>query len=227
MTRSMDADQSNIAANKHELAAAYDNRDAFVQGWLDTTTEELVTARNTRDTAQTALDKALRHRDLVRVVAPEDAVVLNLAQLSVGSVLKEGDTIVSLASLHSPVQADIDIGARDVGFVRAGDPVVVKFDAFQFVEHGAAKARVLWISEGTFTTDPITGTSQDSAGKATSPYYKAKIAFTEVKLHDVPTDFRLIPGMTLSADIHVGTRSLFMYLVRGLVRGVDESMREP
>ena len=39
--------------------------------------------------------------------------------------------------------------------------------------------------------------------------------------------FRLVPGMTLSADIHVGTRSLFMYLMRGVVRGLDESMREP
>jgi hypothetical protein len=27
--------------------------------------------------------------------------------------------------------------------------------------------------------------------------------------------------------VHVGTRSLFWYLVRGVVRGFDESMREP
>jgi hypothetical protein len=33
--------------------------------------------------------------------------------------------------------------------------------------------------------------------------------------------------MTLSGDIHVGKRSLFMYMMRGLVRGFDESMREP
>jgi HlyD family secretion protein len=33
--------------------------------------------------------------------------------------------------------------------------------------------------------------------------------------------------MTLAADIHIGTRSLFMYLLGGVVRGVDEAMREP
>jgi hypothetical protein len=31
----------------------------------------------------------------------------------------------------------------------------------------------------------------------------------------------------MTADIHVGQRSLFEYLVRGLVGGVDEAMREP
>jgi hypothetical protein len=33
--------------------------------------------------------------------------------------------------------------------------------------------------------------------------------------------------MTLTADIQVGTRSVFMYLVKGVVRGVGEAMREP
>ena len=31
----------------------------------------------------------------------------------------------------------------------------------------------------------------------------------------------------LTADIQIGTRSVFMYLVRGLVRGINEAMREP
>jgi len=63
------------------MAAASDSRQAFIQEWLGTTTEELVTTRNTLDTAETELNKARRHRDLVCIVAPEDAVVLNIAQL--------------------------------------------------------------------------------------------------------------------------------------------------
>jgi len=44
---------------------------------------------------------------------------------------------------------------------------------------------------------------------------------------EVPDDFRLLPGMTLHADIHVGTRRLLRYLFRGLVRTATEAMREP
>jgi hemolysin D len=48
-----------------------------------------------------------------------------------------------------------------------------------------------------------------------------------VALRNVPDSFRLVPGMTLSGDIHVGTRSLFTYLIGGVVSGASQSMREP
>jgi hypothetical protein len=33
--------------------------------------------------------------------------------------------------------------------------------------------------------------------------------------------------MTLTADINVGSRSAFMYVLKGVIRGVNEAMREP
>ena len=43
----------------------------------------------------------------------------------------------------------------------------------------------------------------------------------------VPSNFRLIPGMTLQGDINVGTRSVAMYLLGGMLKGMSEAMREP
>ena len=50
---------------------------------------------------------------------------------------------------------------------------------------------------------------------------------TDTELRNVPESFRLIPGMTLVADVHIGTRSLLMYIVNGAVQGLNEAMREP
>src|SRR6516162_8912676 len=204
---------------EHQLAATIANRDAFVEQWSGQTSQELVTARNGLDNAREQLAKADRHHDLVRLEAPEDVVVLKLAKLSVGSVLKEGDPLFSLAPLRSPVEAEVHILARDVGFCRPGDKATLKLDPFHFVEHGTASGTVRWISEGAFT--------QDDNGSPVDPYYKARIAVTEVKLKGVPDSFRLVPGMTLTADIQVGSRSVFMYMWRGVIRGVGEAMREP
>jgi hemolysin D len=44
---------------------------------------------------------------------------------------------------------------------------------------------------------------------------------------NVPATFRLIPGMTLRADVNVGKRSVAMYLLSSVLRGYNESMREP
>jgi hemolysin D len=37
----------------------------------------------------------------------------------------------------------------------------------------------------------------------------------------------LIPGMTLTADVHIGTRSVMAYVIGGALRSVGEAMREP
>jgi hemolysin D len=217
--RTLEFDRNSLVESEHQVAAAVSNKDAFVQQWFGQVSQELLTARNSLDNAREQLAKAVKHQDLVRMEAPEDAVVLKLAKLSVGSVLKQGDPLANLAPLRSPIEAEVHVAARDVGFVRPGDATTLKLDAFNFVEHGTADGKVRWISEGAFTLDDNNNT--------VDPYYKARVILTAVELRDVPDGFRLIPGMTLTADIQVGTRSVFMYLIRGLVRGINEAMREP
>ena len=136
---------------------------------------------------------------------------------SVGA--ERGRTVLTSPRSFAASRADIRIAARDIGFVRPGDRATVKLDAFNFVEHGTAAGTVRWISEGAF--------SPDDNNQPTEPYYRARVALDGVSLRNVPPGFRLVPGMTLSADIHIGTRSLIMYLMRGIVRGLDELMREP
>jgi hemolysin D len=237
--RNLQADEGNKVETAHQLAAAMYNRDGFIQQWLGEASKELVTARNQRDTALGQLTKAEMHQALVQLVAPDDAVVLTMAKLSVGSVLREADPFITLALLRSPMEAEVYISPRDIGFVRAGDRVTVKLDAFNFVEHGTAEGVVLWISDGTFNaepgsasvtsigTDATNSTGADPQGKSGTPMYKMRVRFTNVDLQNVPAGFRLIPGMTLTADVHLGKRSLIMYLSRGLMQGVGEAMREP
>jgi len=220
LLRNLEYDRNSLVESQHQLQAAIATRNAFTQQWLGEASKELVTARNQRDAALQQLEKATKHRDLVRLVAAEDSVVLKMAKLSVGSVLKEGDPFINLAPLHSPVEVEARIASRDIGFIRAGDPVKLKLDAFNFIEHGMADGTVRWISEGAFTTN------EDSSAP-TEPYYRVRIALTNVDLHNVPEGFRLIPGMTLAADVHIGTRSVLMYIVNGAVQGMNEAMREP
>ncbi len=154
------------------------------------------------------------------ILADQDAIILTVAKTSVGSVLREGDPIVTSIPLASPIEAEIRMAARDVGFVRAGDDVVLKVDAFNFTEHGTATGKVKWISEGAFVVN-------DDTGQPTDAYYRARVRVDKMDFIKVPANFRLIPGMTLSADVNVGSRSLWNYVVDGLLRGASGAMREP
>jgi HlyD family secretion protein len=217
--RTMEFGHNSLMEGEHLMASLKADRTAFEGQWRSAVSLELVTARNAHDNATSLLEKAEKHKDLVRLTESQRSMVLTLSKLSVGSVLKEGDTLMVLAPMSALLEAEVEIASRDIGFVRPGDPATLKVDAFNFAEHGVAEGRVRWISEDAFTTD--------ENGAPASAYYRARIAIEAIKFVDLPGTFRLIPGMRLSADVKVGARSLAFYLLGGLVRGAGEAMREP
>ena len=217
--RTLELDHSSLIEAEHTLTSLTADREAFIQQAAAQLSQDLVTARSNLETAQASLEKAMRHHDLVRLTASEPSVVLTVAKLSVGSVLKEGDTLFTLMPLNAPVEAEIRIASRDVGFVRAGDRCVLKIEAFNYMEHGTADGSIRWISDNAFTTD--------DNGQPVDAYYKARCGVDAMNFVDVPAKFRLIPGMTLQADVNVGKRSVAMYLLGGFLRGFGEAMREP
>ena len=219
MLRSVENSHNSLIESQRSLDSLKADREAFIQQWFSQLSQDLVTARNNLDDARAKLDKASRTAQLVRLTAPESSVVLTVAKVSVGSVLKAGDPFITLMPAHTPLEAEVDIASRDVGFVRQGDRCVLKIDAFNFVAHGTAEGTVRWISAGAFTTD--------ENDKPIDPYYKARCTIDTTHFVNVPKNFELVPGMTLTADVNVGTRSVAMYLISGVMRGFGESMREP
>jgi len=216
--RALEFDRNAVAESQHELDATTSTRDAFVQQWYGQVSQELVTAQTNHDAAAEQLTKATMHQELVRLEAPEESVVLKIAKLSAASVLSPGDPLLYLAPLKSPLEAELHISARDIGYIRIGDDVSIKLDAYNFIDHGMVDGKVHSISEGSFTTD-------DNNGQTVAPYYKVSVALSAITLRNVPANFRLAPGITLKADIHIGSRSLFNYLFGGILRGSPQPMR--
>ena len=219
LMRTLDNTHNGLLEAQHQLDSVKADKNAFIQQWNAALSQDLVTTRNSLDTARSNYDKAIKHQDLVRLTATEPSVVLTIAKLSVGSVLKQGDPFLTLMPSNSPLEAEIKIASRDIGFVRAGDHCVMHIDAFNSAEHGTAEGTLKWVSDGAFTTS--------DEGQAVEAYYRARCSVDASRLIEVPANFRLIPGMTLVGDVNVGKRSVAMYLLGGMLRGFSSSMREP
>ena len=198
-----------------------------MQKWHSDVGTQLVAARNDRDATRQQLETAQKNVELNTLVSPSKAIVLKIANVSVGSVAGLGANpnpdatnpqLITLAPLDAPLEAEFDVQSRDVGFIRPGDPVTMKLEAYQFLRHGFVYGKIKSISEGSFTVD--------RNSQPTSPYFKVRASITSVDLHDVPKDFRLIPGMTLQADAQIGKRTILSYLIEGALRTGSEAMRE-
>jgi len=208
---------------RQELAVVEAEKRSFEQEWQQKAAEELVTAKRERDSVSEQLSKAERRSELVVMTAPEDAVVLEVAKRSIGSIAKEAEPLVTLVPLNAPLEAEVQIEARDIGFVRSGDPARIKIDAFPFQKHGVVEASLRTISEDAFSRERQLPTT-DPGSEA---YYQGRLDIGALHLTAVPDGTRLLPGMTLTAEIAVGKRTVLSYFIYPILRGFDESIREP
>ncbi|MDD2684997.1 MAG: HlyD family type I secretion periplasmic adaptor subunit [Gallionella sp.] len=205
---------------KSELSAAEAEKVAFVKGWRQRTMEDLLSTSRDRDAIGEQLQKADKRHRLVTLTSPADAVVLEIAKLSQGSVVKGAEPMFTLVPLGAELEAEVQINSIDVGYVRAGDTVQLKFDAYPFQRHGTLDGKLRTISEDAFRRDAALGQGADA-------YYLSRINFGKSKLKRLPEQTRLLPGMTLTAEIKVGSRSVISYLLWPLTKALDESIQEP
>jgi HlyD family type I secretion membrane fusion protein len=160
--------------------------------------------------------------------AEQDAVVLTVAKVSVGSVMQSGDQFITLVPLASPLEIEARITGADAGYVHEGEKVTIKFDAFSYVQYGVAYGSVRTVS-----ADSFNGSEEAQPGavlnesQPTPRFYKARIAVDEIKMHDVPGGFQLKQGMPVTADIKVGQRNILTYLFARVLPIGLEGMREP
>ncbi len=220
--RNLALSESAILQNRHEMESISAERDVFERDWDRKLIEELVTKRNERDGLTEQLVKARRRQDMIRLETPVDAVVLEVAQRSVGSIVKDAEPLFKLVPLDSPLEIEGMIDAKEIGYVAVGDPVQVKLDAYTYQEHGMAEGVVKVIS-----SDAFTESQQRTPDAPLGAFYRTRITLTGLSLRNVPDNFRLIAGMPLNAEIKVGTRSVISYFMRPILRGLNESMREP
>ncbi|MFA7279071.1 MAG: HlyD family type I secretion periplasmic adaptor subunit [Sterolibacterium sp.] len=205
---------------RRDLAANEAEKSAFEKSWRQKTMEDMLSTSRDREDLKEQLQKADKRQMLVTLVSPADAVVLEMAKLSQGSVARGGEPMFTLVPIASDLEAEVQVDALDVGYVKLGDIAQLKFDAFPYQRHGGIKAKVRTISEDAFRRDAAQAHSPDA-------FYLSRIAMNDMHLKKMPEKARLLPGMTLSAEIVVGKRSVISYLLWPLTKALDESIREP
>jgi HlyD family secretion protein len=132
-----------------------------------------------------------------------------------GSLMAEGEPVVVLVPTDVPLIAEIGIRSSETGLIAIGDPVTLKVDAFPWRRHGTLQGRLQDVSHGSFTPE----------GSATA-LHSGRVTLAGALTNLTPGTGPL-PGMTLTAEIKTGTRTVLDYFLEPLMRGLDESLREP
>lgn len=230
MARSLAYAEQTAEGAKRDQAATEADRNAFVQGWQAQVAQELAEATDKLSNAREQLRKAQLRNQLVELRSDRDAIVQSVAKVSVGSVLQSGQQFITLVPTDTPLEIEANIPGRDSGFVHVGNAVAIKFDTFPFSQYGMAEGAVKVVSPSSFTAQDEARNPMSAvpvAARTEEPFYLTRISIDRVGLHDVPQDFRVMPGMPVTADIKVGKRTVLTYLMGMVAPVAHEAMREP
>ncbi len=201
-----------------EIAGTEAERMTFSKTWRQEAMEKLSATMQQRDEVSNQLDKARLRSRLVDLTAPEDAIVLEIGKKSVGSVLKDAEALFTLVPLNAQLEVESEVTPADVAEIRVGDTVRIKLDAYPFQKHGTATAKVSSISADTF--------SRQTSSGGQSFHYLVRASLERTQLQQTPSPTRLLPGMTVTAEIVTGNRTVLSYFLYPVIRILDESFRE-
>jgi len=158
--------------------------------------------------------KAEQRRRLTQLVAPVDGTVQQVAVHTEGGVVTPAQVLMVIVPRDAQVTAEVVIDNKDIGFVNAGQPAVIKLETFAYTRYGTVAATVSRVS-----ADAV---SDDKRGAI----FPAVLALQQTQLDVDGKRIGLSPGMNLSAEIATGQRRVIDYLLSPVRQALGESLRE-
>ena len=110
--------------------------------------------------------------------------------------------------------AEIRISTDDIGHIKIGQKVTLKFRTYNFAKFGGLIEILKEISPMTLL---------DMKG---NPYYKGVITLSKNHLKGNAKMFPIIPGMTLDAEIKTGQKTIMEYLLKPVYLSAQQALRE-
>lgn len=171
--------------------------------------------------------------------APVSGTIQQLAATSVRQVISPAQAVMVIVPDGSELVVEALIPSSDIGFVKEGDPVVIKADAFPFTRYGTFSGTVTSLSSEAVTIrdaqslqDPATAASgqatQTPSGipSVSGLFFIARIMLTKPELYVNGRPLHLEPGMTVRAEIKTETRRVIDYLLSPVTEVFDEAGHE-
>ena len=198
--------EAAISAQRAELASITSQ---YVRAQLDAL--EKARQELTQDIGDET--KATTRRAFMDLRAPANGTVQQLQMHTVGGVVSAAQTVMEIVP-DDALEVESTIENKDVGFVRVGQPVSVKIEAFPYTRYGTIEGVVTLVA-----TDAV-------------PDRRTGLAF--VAHIRIPTDhmqvgdqrIQLTPGMAVTAEIKTGRQSVASFLIDPLLQTGQESLRE-
>jgi hemolysin D len=187
-------------------------------------------AQEATELSREDVTRTTRRQEFQQLRAPVSGTVQQLAISTIGGVVQPAQPLMIIVPDDSDVVVEANIMNKDIGFIREGQPVRVKLEAFNFTDYGIIPGVVESISRDAIEvrqqpedlpSDEV-GRGQTSQG----PMYAARIRLLKRTIRVRGEDKIIGPGLAVKIEIKTGKRRIIQYLISPLSKTIDEAGRE-
>lgn len=208
------AQASRLEQTRASLQQSRRQRSQVMAEARRTALDAIATAQQKAAAIEQDLRKAEARRAALRLTAPVDGTVQQLAVQTVGGVVTPAQPLMRVVPDDTPLEVEALVDNGDIGFVRTGQEVIVKVQTFPFTRYGTLQGRIASVSR-----DAV---GDDKRGLV----YSARVRLEKTTLEADGATFRLGAGMAVSAEVKIGTRRVIDYVLSPLAQHLDEALRE-
>lgn len=206
--------RAKLAELDQTIAQARANRAAWQAEFLRATTAELAEAEQQAASLTAEVAKTENKSRLMRLTAPVDGTVQQLAIHTEGGVVTPAQPLMVIVPRDYSAEVEAVLENKDVGFVKQGQRAEIKIETFPFTRYGTIPAEVSFISN-----DAV---ADEQRGLVFPVRLKLERATLQVDERTV----NLAAGMAVTAEIKTGERRVIEYFLSPVLQTVDESLGE-
>ncbi|CAN5919078.1 HlyD family efflux transporter periplasmic adaptor subunit [soil metagenome] len=167
--------------------------------------------------AQQSAENEARQRIVIR--APQDGLV-TAVMAELGQSVSSAVALASLLPADAKLQAYLFAPSSAVGFVRANQQVLLRYQAFPYQKFGSQAGAVAQVSRSPLQATELAGLQLPGASNMAEPLYRITVTLDRQTVQAYGQAQPLAPGMQLEADVMLDRRRLIEWIfepVLGLV----------
>lgn len=131
-----------------------------------------------------------------------------------GQAVSPGQSLLAIMPEGSVLQAQLLVPSSAIGFVHAGTPVVLHYQAFPYQKFGVQHGTVVAVSRSALTPDQITTLLGQQP--PSQPMYRVEVKLLSQSIKAYGKQRALLPGMTLEADLLLDRRRMIEWIFEPL-----------
>ncbi|MCF7790748.1 MAG: HlyD family type I secretion periplasmic adaptor subunit [Victivallales bacterium] len=209
------AQQSKIQNAGHKIKETKETLNLIYKEWRTENLKDIVEIDNNISSIRSRLKKAMKKLQLLKLFSPVTGTVNQIEITTIGESVSPARPLITIVPYSMTKIAEVYVRNADIGFIHKNQTAEIKLDTFPFHKYGVVEGKVINISPDAIV-DKKTGTLT----------YEVFIEPLKNKIRVGKKYVKLVPGMSLTAEIKTGSRRIIEYFLEPLMKFKDEAFKK-